>query len=248
MARGLREASVLVVGVGGLGCPAARILAQSGVGRITLCDDDVVDESNLHRQTLFGQGDLGQDKAELAASRLRDAAKTAGHSCEVEALTRRVVPDDARELVTAYDLVLEGADNFATKFLVADACALSGVPVVQAGAVRWVGWTLCSMPQRSACLRCVFEGVPEQRDTCATAGVVGPVVGVIAALEAALALRALLGDETAFGSLVNYEALTGRIRTRTVRKRPGCELCDGAIVDTDLSRYLGRTDACQASG
>jgi adenylyltransferase/sulfurtransferase len=150
-----------------------------------------------------------------------------------------VLPDQARDLVSGYDLVLEGADNFATKFLVADACALTGTPVVQAGAVRWVGWALGSRPGQSACLRCVFEDVPRgAQDTCAEAGVVGPVVGVIGALQAAIALRLLAGDGAAAGELWSYEALPGALRRRRITTQPLCPLCTGQITDTEISRYV----------
>lgn len=238
MTAALAEANVLVVGVGGLGCPAARILVRSGVGRLTLADDDVVDESNLHRQTLFEAGDIGRSKAVLGAERLQAEAASLGLRCEVRAHEQRVMPEDARAIVKAYDLVLEGADNFATKFLIADACALAGIPVVQAGAVRWVGWALACRPAQSACLRCVFEDVPEQRDTCASAGVVGPVVGVLAALQAALALRLLRGDASAAGTLYSYEGLSGQLRQRQLLARPGCALCTGQITDTAIDRYV----------
>lgn len=234
----LAEAKVLVVGVGGLGCPAARILARSGVGELTLADDDVVEESNLHRQTLFDAHDIGRGKAALAAERLQTEAATLGLRCKVSVHEQRVLPDDARAIVANHDLVLEGADNFATKFLIADACALAHVPVVQAGAVRWVGWTLACRPGTSACLRCVFEDVPQQRDTCATAGVIGPVVGVVAALQASLALRLLLDDTSAAGTLFSYEALPGQLRQRQFPRRGTCALCSGLITDTALERYL----------
>lgn len=236
MAHALAGARVLVVGVGGLGCPAARVLLHSGVGQLTLCDDDEVEESNLHRQTLFSSADLGRSKAHLAAERLTLEAHALGVRCRVEARAERLLPDNAA-CVAGYDLVLEGADNFASKFLVADACALARVPLVQAGAVRWVGWTLATRPGDGACLRCVFEDVPAQRDTCATAGVVGPVVGVVASLQAALALRVLTGDTTAPGTLVSYEALPGKLRERRLQPRPGCALCGGRITDTASQRY-----------
>jgi adenylyltransferase/sulfurtransferase len=135
-------------------------------------------------------------------------------------------------------VVLEGSDNFATKFLVADACALAGVPLVQAGAVRWVGWALANLPGRSACMRCVFEDIPAgQQDTCAAAGVVGPVVGVLGALQAALALRLLRGDASAAGELWSYAALPGALRRRSIGPQPRCPLCSGRIDDLDLLRY-----------
>ena len=229
---------VLVVGAGGLGCAAGWVLARSGVGRIDVADDDCVDESNLHRQTLYRPEHVGQPKATLAAEQLRAEAAAAGHGITVVAREMRILPDNAVPTVADYDLVLEGADNFASKFLVADACALAGVPVVQAGAVRWVGWALAARPGRSACLRCVFEDVPRgQQDTCALAGVVGPVVGVLGALQAALALRLLLGDENAPGVLWSYRALAGTLRQHSVSRQTRCPLCSGLIRDTEMSRY-----------
>lgn len=239
MGAALASKRVLLVGAGGLGCPAGRVLARSGVGHIAIADDDIVDETNLQRQLLYHEGDVGQPKAQVAARRLREEADRAGHHPVVVAREIRVLPDSAREIVGEYDLILEGADNFATKFLVADACALAGTPVVQAGAVRWVGWALASIPGQSACLRCLFEDVPRgQQDTCAEAGVVGPVVGVLGALQAALALELLAGRREAAGVLYSYEALPGTLRRRTIRREVAdCALCAGRITDTDGSRY-----------
>ena len=238
VSRELATKRVLLVGAGGLGCAAGRVLARSGVGLIDIADDDRVDESNLHRQTLYRPEDVGRPKAALAAARLIQEGDRAGQGVGTVAREIRVLPDEAREIVAGYDLVLEGADNFATKFLVADACALTGTPSVQAGAVRWVGWAFGSRPGRSACLRCVFEDVPQgPPDTCAEAGVVGPAVGVVGALQAALALRILSGDASAAGELWSYEALPGALRRRCITRRPECPLCDGRITDTETSRY-----------
>jgi len=231
---------VLVVGAGGLSCPAASVLARSGVGHLTLVDDDRVDESNLQRQTLYSSADVGQPKAALAAAALIRQAAACGYELSAVAREKRFLPEGAVEAVRGFHLVLEGADNFATKFLVADACALASVPVVQAGAVRWVGWALASVPGRSACLRCVFEDVPRgdaAQATCAEAGVVGPVVGVLGALQGALALRLLLGDEVAAGELWSYAGLPGVLRRRRVTRQASCTLCAGAIRDTAFSRY-----------
>jgi molybdopterin-synthase adenylyltransferase len=229
---------VLLVGAGGLGCPAARILSRSGVGHIEIVDDDVVDDTNLHRQTLYHIGDVGQRKAVVAAARLIQEAERADRRVGTVAREIRVLPDQACAIVAGYDLVLEGADNFATKFLVADACALTGTPLVQAGAVRWVGWAFASIPGRSACLRCVFEDIPRgQQDTCADAGVVGPVVGVVGALQAAIALRMLGGDTAAAGELWSYQALSGTLRRTRIARQTHCALCSGRITDTNRSRY-----------
>lgn len=234
----IAKARVLLIGTGGLGSAAARVLVQSGVGSLTLVDDDVVDASNLHRQTLFTEADVGLPKSPAAARSLVERVRRGGPSPAIRVIEGRFLPDNALELMRQHDLAVEGADNFATKFLVADAGRLSGVPTVQAGAVRWSGWAMAAIPGESACLRCVFEDVPRDRaETCAEAGVVGPVVGVMGALQAALALRLLGGDRTAAAELWSYAGLDGRLRRLPVRRRPGCPLCSGDIVDLRAERY-----------
>jgi adenylyltransferase/sulfurtransferase len=228
----LRDANVLFVGAGGLGSPAALVLAESGLGRATFVDDDVVDVTNLHRQVLYDESDVGRSKVERAAARLRS------HGVEVRTVEGRLLPSTARELVQGHDLVVEGADNFATKFLACDAAALTRVPIVQAGAVRWSGWALATAPGMSACMRCVFEDIPRDRvETCAEAGVVGPVVGVLGALQAALAVRWLGGDASAAGELWSYDGLAGTLRATRVRRRPGCPACEGSVDDLRAERY-----------
>jgi molybdopterin/thiamine biosynthesis adenylyltransferase len=231
--------SVLLVGAGGLGSPAGTLLARAGVGRLCVLDDDVVEESNLQRQTLYSRADVGASKALRAAERLRQEAQSAGHShVRVQAHEGRLLPDTAAELVRDFDLVVEGSDNYPTKFLTSDACALAGVPCVQAGAVRWVGWVLGSLPGRSACLRCVFEDIPAGPDRgCATAGVIGPVVGVVGALQAATALRILSKDHAAAGVLQHYRALEGSLRRTHVARSPSCPTCNGEMTRLDEARY-----------
>ncbi len=228
---------VLVVGAGGLGSPAALTLARSGVGRITLLDDDAVDETNLHRQILFDDDDVGLPKVERGAARLR------AEGAEVEARSGRLLPGTALDHVADHDLVVEGADNFATKFLAVDACLRAGIPLVQAGVVRWTGWAFATVPGGGACLRCVFEDIPRDRvETCAGAGVIGAAVGVLGALEAALAIRLLLGDATAAGELWSFDGLAGSLRARPVRPRAGCLGCAGATHDLAPERYAPPAD------
>lgn len=237
-------ARVLIVGAGGLGAPAARVLARSGVQTFTVLDDDRVEASNLHRQTLFGEDDVGEPKAPLAAERLERIGRDAGHGTSVRAQEGRLTPDVASELVQAHDAVVEGADNFATKFLTVDACRLAGVPAVQAGAVRWSGWALASVRAHGACLRCVFEDIPRDRvETCAEAGVVGPVVGVVGAAQASLTLRVLRGDSSAAGELWSYRAHGGTLRRGRVSRRADCPLCTGEIRELTWDRY---TASCAA--
>ena len=235
-----RSAAVTMIGCGGLGSPAARALAASGlVKRMRLVDDDTVDVTNLHRQTLYGDEHLGEDKTEAAARVLGREFP----GVEVEKKRGRMRPDTAASLFDpdGVDIVVEGADNYATKFLSADAARVHGVAVAHAGAVRWTGWAMLTPPRAEAgpCLRCVFEDIPRDRvETCATAGVIGPVVGVVAALQATLALWWLRGDrERAAGSLFHYDGLAGRLRRVRVSTRPGCPLCEGRITDLDPTRY-----------
>jgi adenylyltransferase/sulfurtransferase len=229
---------VLVVGAGGLGSPVLRLLAQSGAAEITIIDDDRVDESNLHRQTLYSRDDVGRSKIERAVAVLRERSP----GLSVTAIEGRFVPDTAMDLLKDHSLVIEGADNLATKFLVTDAARLSAVPAVQAGAVRWAGWAFCALPD-SACLRCLFEDIPRDRiDSCAEAGVVGPVVGVLGGLEAAFAIRLLRGERPG-GELWHYDALKGSLRKTFVRRRRDCPLCAGEIQDLRMERY---TAACAA--
>jgi adenylyltransferase/sulfurtransferase len=235
----LADKRVLLVGCGGLASPAVEVLARAGLGAIDVVDDDRVDASNLQRQTLFGPGDEGQPKAALAAARIARLASEAGYQTRSRSHDTRVLPESAVGLMRGYDLILDGTDNFASKFLISDASSIAGVSAVQAGAVRWHGWVLASVPGHSACLRCVFEDVPQGVvDTCASAGVVGPVVGVVGAAQASVALRLLGGATGAAGVLWSYEALPGRLRRTRVQQRAGCPQCAGQINDTDASRYI----------
>jgi molybdopterin/thiamine biosynthesis adenylyltransferase len=219
------DARVLVIGVGGLGCPALMALGRAGIGTIGLCDDDAVELTNLHRQILFGEADVGAPKVDAAA---RGIAALGGRA-EVRTHPTRLLPDNAVDLVAGYDVVLEGSDNFATKFLAADACALAGVPVVHAAAVRWVGTALAVGARGRPCYRCLFEDLlsgPEAPN-CAEAGVMGPVVGVVAAWQVDLALGLIDGRDVA-GQLVTFDGRTETLRRRTLRPRPGCALCGDA--------------------
>ena len=236
-AHALASRSVLVVGAGGLGSPVLTVLAKTGVGRFTLVDDDVVDATNLHRQTLYSEADVGELKVRAAERKVRALSPLA--NLNVQTVVDRLVPDNALELIAGHQLVVEGGDNFATKFLTADAAKLAGVPVVQAGAVRFSGWALASLPHEGACVRCIFEDIPRgQPETCAIAGVLGPVVGVLGALEAALAIELLLGRTRAASVLHSYDALAGRLRKHRVARRADCPLCTGKIRDLQLERYL----------
>jgi adenylyltransferase/sulfurtransferase len=227
-----------LVGLGGLGCPALLALAKSGVGRIVVADDDRVELSNLHRQVLFSDEDVGADKLSAAERHLA----TRFRRTRFEWVRSRFLPDNARKLACSVDVVLEGADNFATKFLVADACALEGRPAVHGAAIRWVGTALGVAAGGRPCYRCLFEDVPNDgpAPNCDSAGVMGPVVGLCGALMAELALCVLSGDTAVGGRLFRYDGRRDQLRETILSPRAGCPLCGPtrSIGDIDESRYI----------
>ena len=239
-----QKARVLLVGAGGLGCPAALALARAGVGSIAIADDDAIEETNLHRQILFDEGDVGSPKAETAARALEHLVP----GVKASAVGSRILPHNAVQLVQRADVVVEGSDNFPTKFLVADACALAGVPVVHAASVRWHGTVLAVGPRGAPCYRCLFEDIPfEDAPNCAEAGVIGPVVGILAAIQADLAISLIEGAPVE-GTLVTFDGKTDQVRRRTCPSREDCCLCGrgGPRIDRiDPARYVGRDPRCE---
>ena len=238
------ERRVLVVGLGGLACPALWALAEAGVRRWVLMDDDVVDETNLHRQVIYEPQDVGRPKLEAMAHRLVERGVDAR---EIELVPSRLLPDNARSHVSSVDLVLEGADNYATKFLAADACFLERKPIVHGAAVGWQATAWAVAPRGRPCYRCLFEDVPEgpPRD-CNSVGVMGPVVGFAGALMADLALDIL--KPTAgprYGTLIAFDGLRDRLRQVSVPARPACPLCSERprFFDIEEARYCGQTCA-----
>ena len=240
----LQHRSALVVGVGGLGCPVALALAEAGLGRIVLCDDDLVDATNLHRQILFDETDVGTPKLEAAERALYRRGARPG---SIELVRSRYLPENARELSRSVDIVLEGADNFATKFLCADACFLERRPVVHGAAVRLRATVLCVAPAGTPCYRCLFEDLPRgsAAPNCAEAGVLGPVVGFAGALMADRALSVLLGERSIFGNLVSFDGKADRVREHTLSARAGCALCSEgrSISSIDYDRYTAASCA-----
>lgn len=235
---------VLIVGLGGLGCPALSVLARADELELWLCDDDVVELSNLHRQTLYRDADVGRDKLEAA----QQALIFGGVAPErLVAVRSRLLPENARQLVSQVDLVLEGADNFATKFLAADAAHLEARPIVHGAAVRWVATAWAVAARGTPCYRCLFEDVPPgAQQGCSEAGVMGPVVGFCGALMADLALRVLSGDATAFASLYTYDGQQDRLRQVEVPARCDCPLCGRSPSITDILEARYTTPSCAA--
>lgn len=212
------QVDVAIVGVGGLGCPVAWALRRR-VGSLRLLDEDRVERSNLHRQILFREADVGALKVRAAAARLEDGIR-------VEPIARHVGPDNVHALLEGARVVIEGSDNLPTKFLVSDACNALGIPVVHGACVGWVATVLPVQPGVSACYRCVFEELPEEEPcNCVTAGVFGPLTSVAGALLAADALRLLAGDYSTAGSLARFDGWTQRFRASPFPRRPDCPGC-----------------------
>jgi molybdopterin/thiamine biosynthesis adenylyltransferase len=191
---------VLLIGTGGLGCPVAIGLAAAGVGRLTVLDDDRVDETNLARQMLYGTSDVGA----LKANALAHAITARFPSVAVQPLAQRFADTaTTRALIHGHDLVVDGSDNFPTRFLANDLCVKLGRPLVHGAAIRWQGQVLTIVPGETPCLRCIFESEPPAgaAPTCAEAGVISPLVGVIGGwmVEAAVELLSQVECETDAG-------------------------------------------------
>ncbi len=219
----LAHARVLVVGVGGLGAPAALALAAAGVGTLGLVDPDAVELSNLHRQPLYDDADVGRPKVAAAAERL--AALTPG--LRLETWRQRFDPGRA-DLVRSFDVVLDGTDSIAAKFAVNDAAVTRGVPLVHAGVLGFRAQMMTVLPGATACYRCIFEEEPPAGDvpSCEEAGVLGPVTALAGALQAVEAIRLLTGARAAFaGRLLTIDLRAGTQRVAALASNPRCPAC-----------------------
>jgi adenylyltransferase/sulfurtransferase len=215
------------VGAGGLGCPAAFALAAAGVRDLGVVDDDVVDATNLHRQILHGEPDVGILKVESLAH----ALEMRFPRVRIETHAMRFDADTAVSLVSRYDVIVDGSDNFATKFIANDACVLAQRPLVHGAAVGLGGQLLTVPAGGKPCYRCLFEEEPPPGvgPSCAEAGVLGPVPGVIGALQGAEAARILSGQNPAFaGRLVQYDSLGMTVRAVRFNPNPTCAVCGAA--------------------
>jgi adenylyltransferase/sulfurtransferase len=210
----------VLLGVGGLGCPAALALAESGEElELVLVDDDRVERSNLARQILFGEADAGALKVEAAARRLA----AAGGRLRIVPVPARFDASTAQELLAGADVLLDGTDSFETRFLANDAAVAARIPLVHGAVVGWTGQLLTVVPGRTACLRCLFEGPPplDALPTCAEAGVASPLCGLVGAAMAEAALAALHGEPAA-GVLSRWDGLRGIVRPLPLSRDFSC--------------------------
>ena len=234
-ARGL-----LIVGIGGLGVPAAMAAVRAGVRRLGLIDPDPVELSNLHRQVIYQMADVGMAKVDAAQRRLREISdgqtEIETHHCDLNSA-------NARSLIEAYDFTIDATDNPPAKFLINDTCVGLGRAFAYGGVLGMTGQTMTVLPGRTACLRCLFEEPPDESEiaSCRDAGIIGPIAGAIGEVQAAEAATYLRGATPALaGVMLTYEGggLT-RVRMTLIAPRPGCE-CNAAKLARRLERDSGQ--------
>ncbi|MHC3436541.1 SAMP-activating enzyme E1 [Natrialbaceae archaeon A-gly3] len=221
----LLEGSALVVGAGGLGSPAIQYLAAAGVGELGIVDDDAVERSNLQRQIVHGDDDVGRPKVDSAA----DYVESLNPDVDLETYETRLTADNVAEILEGYDIVLDASDNFATRYLLNDYCSLEGVPLSHGAIYRFEGQvTTFENDGDGPCYRCIFPEAPEPGTVpdCATTGVLGILPGTVGCIQATEVVKYLLGKgETLEGRLLMYDAMEMTFETVEVRQNPDCPVC-----------------------
>jgi sulfur-carrier protein adenylyltransferase/sulfurtransferase len=232
----LKQAKVLCIGTGGLGAPVGLYLAAAGVGRIGLVDFDSVDLTNLQRQILFGTQDIGRPKIEAAADRLRNL----NPDIQIDQFETRLTGDHALEILKNYDMVVDGTDNFPTRYLVNDACVILGKPNVYGSIFRFEGQITIFGAPAGPCYRCLYPEPPPPGlvPSCAEGGVLGVLPGIVGAIQAAETLKLIIGKgEPLIGRLLLFDALAMRFRELKLRKNPDCPVCGEHPTITKLIDY-----------
>lgn len=241
----LHSRRVAIVGLGGTGSVLANWLARAGVGHLALMDRDLVDVSNLHRQILYAQADVGRPKAEVAARRLKEA----NDQVDLKPLVTDLTSGNARELLSDYDLILDGTDNFEARFLINDVAIATGTPWIYTGAIGAEGLVWPIHPPKTACLRCLMEQPPPSGDvdTCDSAGVIGPAVGVMASWAAVEALK-LLSGAAPHPDIVRFD-LWRNERNFMRQPKTRCKYCSEGITEFLDARWtLKASPMCGLEG
>ena len=234
--RKLKAASVLLIGAGGLGSPLAMYLAAAGIGRIGLVDYDTVSYSNLQRQVIHGTKDVGRSKLESAKARIKDI----NPFVTVDGYEVALTSDNALEIFEPYDVIVDGTDNFPTRYLTNDACVLLGKPNVYGSIFRFEGQASVFFAEKGPCYRCLFPEPPPPGlvPSCAEVGVLGVLPGTIGAIQATEAIKLILGDgEPLIGRLLLYDALSMSFDEVRLRKNPDCPVCGDNPTVTELIDY-----------
>jgi molybdopterin-synthase adenylyltransferase len=236
----LKDAKVLVIGAGGLGSPSLLYLAAAGVGRIGVVDADSVDVTNLQRQVAHATADIGRNKAESAA----ETMSAINPLIDVDVHPVRIAPENALDLIGDYDLVLDGTDNFPTRYLINDACVMLQRPLVTAAILRYSGQIMVVQPGSTACYRCVFPEPPPAGSvpSCSQAGILGPVAGVMGSLQALEAIKVLIGaDETIAGRFIAIDFRTLENQVMELCRNEQCAVCGDKPSITELHQT---TESC----
>ena len=216
----LKKARVLIVGAGGIGAPAALYLAAAGVGTLGLIDDDTVSLSNLQRQIIFSTGETGQPKVEAGAARLT----ALNPHVAIETFAERLTADNAAARIGAFDIVLDGTDDFETRHLVNAACVAAGKPLVSGALGRWSGQVAVFTGR--PCYQCLVPDVPPDAETCSRVGVVGALAGVIGSMAALETIKLITGaGQPLIGRLMLYDGLSAAARTVKIAADPACPVC-----------------------
>jgi len=232
----LKAGSALIVGMGGLGTPAATYLAAAGVGRIGLVDLDVIEKSNLQRQVLYSEQDLGADKVEVAASRLR----AVNPNVKVEPHKITLNSTNALALLKDYDVIIDGTDNFPTRYLINDACVLLDKPDIYASILRFDGQASVFYARKGPCYRCLFPEPPPPGavPSCAESGVLGVLPGIMGSIQAAQAISLLLRTgEPLIGRLLVFNAVDSTFTELRIKKNPECPICGANPTVRELIDY-----------
>ena len=220
----LQNAHALLIGLGGLGSPAAIYLAAAGIGRLTLVDFDRVELSNLQRQIVHTTGRIGEPKVESA----RVALEALNPEVKIHCIPRQLEEAQLQEQVADADVVIDGSDNFATRFAVNRACFAAATPLVAGAAIRWEGQVSVFSGRRGPCYQCLYPADGEVDETCSANGVLAPVVGMIGSLQATEAIKLITGaGEPLFGRLLLLDAFTMEWRSLKLRADPACPVCGG---------------------
>ena len=229
----LLSSKVLIVGAGGLGAPAALYLAAAGVGTIGIIDSDKVDLTNLQRQIIHHTEDVGVEKVTSAENKMR----AINPDVTIRTYQTRINAENISEIIRGYDFVIDGTDNFPAKFLVNDACYFEKVPFSHAGILRFYGQLITVLPGETTCYRCIFPSPPPAGvvPSCSQAGVLGALAGVVGSLQAAEAMKYLLGiGDLLTNTLLTYNALTMEFRKVRLNRNPNCPLCGKNPQITEL--------------
>jgi adenylyltransferase/sulfurtransferase len=237
----INQAKVLVIGAGGLGSPVALYLAAAGVGQLGIVDNDVVDLTNLQRQIIHTTKDVGRPKTESAQEKL----VALNPDIKVKAYQQLLSSDNVMDLINDYDIIVDGTDNFPSRFLINDACVLANKPLVHGAILRFDGQVFTIIPGKTACYRCIFEQPPPPGSvpSCSQAGVLGAIAGMVGTIQAAEVIKLIIDKGTSLtGRMLVLDALDMRFREVKIKKNPDCPICGNQPTITKLIDYQWSCD------